>query len=231
MVEVIKMSFFGNSNIGIYAYANDKILLLPPGLGVDDVEEMTRVLGVIAVETRLAGTVLNGVLVAGNNNAIILPRIVFDDELEYLNRVIRDHGLDLEVIVSSSRYTALGNLFLCNDKGCIVSPLIEDKEIKRLIDSLGVEMYKARLVNIDIPGGVAVVSNTGGVIHPDAGEDDLRIVREVVKVSVEHVTVNGGIPYVKSGLVVNNKGVIVGGNTTGPELLRIRIGFGGGVVE
>jgi translation initiation factor 6 len=46
-----------------------------------------------------------------------------------------------------------------------------------------------------------------------------------MKVTVEHSTVNGGMPYVKSGLLANNKGVVVGGNTTGPEVLRIKAGF------
>jgi len=44
MVEITRMSFFGNSNIGIYAFANDKVLILPPGIGEYDVREVNRVL-------------------------------------------------------------------------------------------------------------------------------------------------------------------------------------------
>lgn len=225
------MSFFGNPNIGIYAYANDKVLILPPGLGRDDVEEMINTLGASAVETRVAGTILNGVLIAGNSSVIILPRIVFDEELEHLRKMIKDNGVDLEIVISNSKYTALGNMLLCNSYGCIASPLLEELEVKKLENILGIEIFKARLVNMDVPGGVAVISDNGGVIHPDAGENDLKVIKEIAKVSVEHATVNGGMPYVKGGLIANNKGVIVGGNTTGPELLRIKIGFEGGRVE
>jgi len=225
LVEITKMSFFGNPNIGIYAYANDKLLVVPPGIGRDDVDEMNSVLKATRIEVKIAGTILNGVFIAGNNNAIILPHIIFEEELEHIKRTIREQNLDVEVVVSESKYTALGNLILCNSYGCIVSPLLEENEVRRLEDFLGVEVIKARLVNLDVPGSVAAINDQGGVIHPDASEDDLKIIRDIMKVTVEHSTVNGGMPYVKSGLLANNKGVVVGGNTTGPEVLRIKAGF------
>lgn len=227
MVEITKMSFFGNSNIGIYAFANDKVLIIPPSIAEDDIAEMNSVLNVTPIPLKIAGTILNGVFIAGNNNALVVPRIIFEDELVALKKAISEHGIDLEAVVLNSKYTALGNLLLCNSYGCIVSPLLEDSEAKRLADVLGVEVCKVRLVNLDIPGSVAVINDKGGVVHPDASEDDIKLIESVNKVSVEHATVNGGVPYVKSGIIANNKGVVVGGNTTGPEVLRIRLGFGG----
>lgn len=204
------------------------MLILPPGIGEDDIREMNSVLQVTPIIAKIAGTILNGVFIAGNNHAIILPHIIFDEELEHIKREIRENGVDLEVVVSNSRYTALGNLILCNNHACIASPLLEDEEVKRLSSILGVEFYKARLVNLDVPGSVAVINDNGGVIHPDASEDDLKILKTIAKVSVEYATINGGVPYVKSGIIANNKGVVVGGNTTGPEVLRVKTGFSGG---
>lgn len=223
------MSFFGNPNIGIYSFANDHLLLIPPGLGSDDIEEMISVLKTEFVETRIAGTILNGVFITGNNRAIILPRIALENEIEVLRNRINQLKLDIFVYVSNSKYTALGNLLLCNNKGCLASLLLEDSEIRNLADVLGVEVIKHRLVNIDVPGSVAVVNDYGGVIHPGASEHDIKIVKEILKVSVERATINAGISFVKSGLVVNNKGILVGGNTTGPETLRIKRGFEGDV--
>ncbi|MGC8982714.1 MAG: translation initiation factor IF-6 [Desulfurococcaceae archaeon] len=228
MVEIIKMSFFGNVNIGVYAYVNDKIAVLPIGIPRDDVEEISSVLGALPIEAKIAGTLLNGVFLAGNSYAIIVPHVIFNEELAKLVEAVKSHGLDITVYVSESRYTALGNLLACNNKGCIASPLIEEREIKKLVDVLGVEVVKARLVNMDVPGSVLVINDRGGVIHPDASDEDLKLVKDVVKIHVERATVNAGIPYVKSGLLANNKGVVVGGNTTGPELLRIKAGFEGG---
>ncbi|ADV65418.1 translation initiation factor IF-6 [Desulfurococcus mucosus] len=228
-MEITRMSFFGNSNIGVYAYVNGKVLILPPGISSHDVRELTEVLGVEAVvEARVAGTVLNGVFTAGNDNAIILPRVIFADELEYIKKQLDSRGIDIRLHVSGSRYTALGNLLSCNNKGCIASPLLEKEEVEELRGVLGVEILQTRLVNLDIPGSVLVVNDHGGVAHPDVSEDDLKTVEGVLRVRVERATVNAGVPFVKSGLLANNHGIVVGGSTTGPEILRIRRGFGGG---
>ena len=223
------MSFFGNSNIGVYAYANDEILVLPFGVGRDDIEDLVEVLKVNAViEAKLAGTILIGVLVSGNNRAVLLPHIVFDEDVEYLKKQVRESGLDVDFKVLESKYTALGNLMLCNNRRCLVSQLFSDKEVKEIEEALGVEVVKGRLVNTDLPGSVAVVTDHGGIIHPDASEDDLKTIRDVLGVTVERATVNAGVVYVKSGVIANNKGVVIGGNTTGPEVLRIKRGFEGG---
>jgi translation initiation factor 6 len=228
-MEIGKMSFFGNSNIGVYAYANDEILVLPFGVGRDDIEDLVEVLKVNAViEAKLAGTILIGVLVTGNNRAVLLPHIVFDEDVEYLKKQVRESGLDVDFKVLESKYTALGNLMLCNNRRCLVSQLFSDKEVKEIEEALGVEVVKGRLVNMDLPGSVAVVTDHGGIIHPDASEDDLKTIRDVLGVTVERATVNAGVVYVKSGVIANNKGVVIGGNTTGPEVLRIKRGFEGG---
>lgn len=231
MVDIIKMSFFGNSNIGVYAYANDKVLIIPVGIPRDDVEELASVLRATPVEAKTAGTLLNGVFINGNNNCLLLPRITYSEEFEYLKKALRESGIDLAIHILDSRFTALGNLLACNNKGCIASPLLEERVVKTISNMLGVEVVKARIANVDVPGSVLVITDSGGVVHPDASDDDLKLIKSVTRVSVERSTVNAGVPFVKSGLVSNNKGVVVGGNTTGPELLRIKAGFesGGGL--
>ncbi|MCC6024999.1 MAG: translation initiation factor IF-6 [Desulfurococcaceae archaeon] len=228
-MEIGKMSFFGNPNIGVYAYVNDKVLILPPGIGRDDIEELVEILKVSAViEAKVAGTILVGVLLAGNNNAVLLPHIVFDEDVEYLKKRVREYGVDMEFSVLESKYTALGNLILCNSRRCLASPLFSSREVREMEDVLGVEVVTTRLVNTDLLGSIVVVTDNGGVIHPDASEDDIKTLRELLGVTVERATVNAGVVYVRSGIIANNKGVVVGGNTTGPEVLRIKRGFEGG---
>jgi translation initiation factor 6 len=228
-MEIGKMSFFGNPNIGVYAYVNDEVLILPPGIGRDDIEELVEVLKVSAViEAKVAGTILIGVLLAGNNNAVLLPQIVFDEDVEYLEKRVREYGVDTEFSVLESKYTALGNLVLCNSRRCLASPLFSSREVREMEDVLGVEVVTTRLVNTDLLGSIVVVTDSGGVIHPDASEEDIKTLRELLGVTVERATVNAGVVYVRSGIIANNKGVVVGGNTTGPEVLRIKRGFEGG---
>jgi translation initiation factor 6 len=228
-MEIGKMSFFGNPNIGVYAYVNDEVLILPPGIGRDDIEELVEVLKVSAIiEAKVAGTILIGVLLAGNNNAVLLPHIVFDEDVEYLEKRVREYGVDTEFSVLESKYTALGNLVLCNSRRCLASPLFSSREVREMEDVLGVEVVTTRLVNTDLLGSIVVVTDSGGVIHPDASEEDIKTLRELLGVTVERATVNAGVVYVRSGIIANNKGVVVGGNTTGPEVLRIKRGFEGG---
>jgi translation initiation factor 6 len=46
-----------------------------------------------------------------------------------------------------------------------------------------------------------------------------------LQVQVEPVTVNGGTPFLSSGIIANSKSVIVGQLTSGPELIMISRAF------
>jgi len=54
--EVAKLQVFGNSNIGVYIYANDKFALVPPGLTPRDIDTISKVLQVDVYETTVMGT-------------------------------------------------------------------------------------------------------------------------------------------------------------------------------
>lgn len=224
-MDIIRMSFFGNSNIGVYGFSNNKIAILPPGLGRDDLAAIKDVLKVEIVEARIAGTLLNGVFISGNDQGIVLPHIVFDEELEAIKSRSMETGVLVEVV--RTKHTALGNLLLCNNKGCISSPLLEKEVRKQVSDALGVEIVEKDLMKLSIPGSLGVVNDLGGAVHPGFVDDDLKALLDVLKVKVEKATVNAGVPYIRSGVLANNKGIIVGGSTTGPEILRIKRGLGG----
>ncbi|ADG91205.1 translation initiation factor IF-6 [Thermosphaera aggregans] len=224
-MDIIRMSFFGNSNIGVYGFTNNKIIILPPGIGRDDLREVSETLKVDIVEARIAGTILNGVFINGNDNGIVLPHIVFEEELGLIKEKAREHGLNIEVV--RSKHTALGNLLLCNNKGCITSPLLEKEVRDKISDTLGVEVVEKDLMKLTIPGSLGVVNDLGGVVHPGFVDDDFKTLLDVLKIKAEKATVNAGVPYIRSGVLANNKGIVVGGNTTGPEIIRIKRGLGG----
>ncbi len=224
-MEIIRLNVLGNPNIGVYVFANDSIALIPPGLSKDEKDTLIEILNVELIETKIADTIINGVLIAGNNNGIVLPRIVLDNELNYLKKELSKFGINL--YVSSSRSTALGNLFLCNNKACIVGSEIEKEEISKISNTLGVEIIVKDLLELTIPGSLAVVTDRGGVIHPDLSDEDISYLNKVFNVRFERATVNSGVPFIKSGLIANNHGALVGGFTTGPEILRIKKGLEG----
>jgi len=44
-------------------------------------------------------------------------------------------------------------------------------------------------------------------------------------VKIEPTTINNGIPYVMSGILVNNNAVVVGSMTSGPEIMMLTRAF------
>jgi translation initiation factor 6 len=227
-MEINKLSVFGNSNIGVYIFANNHIAIIPPGLTSSEKNIIVETLGVEIYESKIANTIINGVLIVGNDHGIVFPRIILDEELELLTQFLKKHGIN--IYVSRSKNTALGNILLCNNKACIAGSELESQEVSKISDTLNVEVIVKDIMYLTIPGSLAVITDQGGVIHPDVSDDELRDIENIFKVPIERATVNSGIPFIKSGLIANNRGVIVGERTTGPEILRIRRGLSGGVV-
>jgi translation initiation factor 6 len=47
----------------------------------------------------------------------------------------------------------------------------------------------------------------------------------VFGVELEPATINGGIPYVSSAILVNNHAIVVGSLTSGPEIMMLTRAF------
>ncbi len=226
-MEIDKLSVKGSPHIGVYIFANDQFAIVPPGLTKHEKEVLLNTLKVNdIVETKIAGSELIGVMITGNNNGLILPRNTLDEEYEFLRKKLSSYSLNL--YISRSKHTAMGNIVLSNTRYAIVGSVLEKQEIPKIKDVLGLEDVIVRdIMYLNIPGSLGVVTDKGGVIHPDVSDDELLFLEEYFKVDFERATVNAGIPFIKSGLIANNYGVVVGEKTTGPEILRIRRGLGG----
>ena len=224
-MEIYKLGLMGNANVGVFIYANDKIALVPPTITNDEEKIVREALGVDIIRTTIAGTILHGILVVGNNNGVILPRNTSYEEIDLLSKLLKKY--DLNIYLTGSRYTALGNILLVNNKIGIAGEELEDSELEKISDTLGVEIVKKNIMGLPIPGSLAVINDKGGVIHPDVSDEEISELEDILGVGLERSTVNAGIPFIKSGLVANNYGIIVGEATTGPEILRIKRGFEG----
>jgi len=215
-MPIERLSLWGNPHIGVYIFANDSIAIVPPGIDRKDLEIIRSTLGVEIVETTIGGMRIVGVLIAGNNNGILLPRFVEESEIQAIKRVF--DGV-VEVVIG--RMTALGNVVLANDKAALVHPEADSSFIEKVRDVLGVEVEKGSIAEIPTVGSAATVTNKGGLVHPDATDEELRFLSNFFSVPVDVGTVNFGIGFIRSGLVANTHGALVGERTTGPEMLRI----------
>jgi len=222
-MNINKLRVYGNPNIGVYVFANDNIAITPPGLNEDEKKMIIETLNVELIETKIADTILVGVMIAGNNNGIILPRNTGDEEYTYLKNILKHYGLNVEIL--RSKNTALGNLVLVNDNAAIVGSELERSEVMRVRNALDVEVVQKDILYLTIPGSLAVATNNGGVIHPDVSDEELKGIEKILKIPFERATVNSGIPFIKTGLIANTYGALVGELTTGPEILRIQRGL------
>lgn len=167
----------------------------------------------------IAGTRLLGPMMVMNNKGILVSSIASDDEI---NIIKNQSKLNVERL--RSKYTAIGNLIAANDHGAIVSPLCSDV-IKQVSDVLDVQAISIGVSDLSQTGSIVVITNNGGVIHPGATETEIKTISDILNVNLEPVTINGGIPYLASGIIANSKSVIVGNLTTGPELIMLSRAF------
>lgn len=219
-MDIIKFDVYRGPNIGIYINTNDEFVLLPMGFAQTKAEKLAEYLKTQVVYCAVANTRLLGALMVMNNRGILLPKTAYMDEYEFLKKETK-----MEIGVLDSKYTALGNVICSNDKGAIVSPWLSKEDCKTIEQVLGVEVLQKRIAGFNQTGAVMVANNSGAAIHPEADEEDMKIFANVMGVRVEPTTINNGIPYVRSGILINNNSVVVGSMTTGPEIMMLTRAF------
>ena len=206
---------YSNPNIGIYAQADDSTIILPPGYPEGKGYRLASLLGVVPRQMSIAGTRLIGPLVVMNRHGVLVSKLADDDELSQLRDAFKDRVVERFL----SKNTAVGNLILANDRGAIASEKLSSTEVAQVTDVLGVEVVRMSISGYYQVGSVAVANNSGALLHPLASDDELSLVMDVMRLDdVDRGTVNGGVPFVSSGIIVNDKAILVGSETTGPEL-------------
>ncbi len=221
MREVLRLTAYNrNSNIGVFAVANDDFAVLPVTCPGSFLSSVKGTLGVDVVKTNICGTSLVGVMAAMNNNGVLLSTHTEDREVQALK------SAGLEVGIIGDKHTALGNLVLLNDRAAIVSELLSKGAVKAMADILDCEVVPRNLGGFKTVGSLGVATNKGALVHPLVEEEELAWLEDVLKVEVDLGTVNRGIGFIKTGLIVNNDGALVGDETTGPEIVRIEDSLG-----
>ena len=212
---------FGSACIGVYILAIDRLVLTPKQMPKHKAGRMGEWLEAEVVQTNVGGSILLGSLLCGNSNGIVAPHYIREEEIRTI-----ESALDINVVAMESRRTAYGNLVLTNDKGALASPELTRRELEAISDALGVEVVQGTIAGLPYVGSLATATNRGVLAHPKIGRDELELLRSVLKVPVDVGTVNGGIPYIATGLVANSHGAVAGYATTGREMAVIGQAFG-----
>ncbi|MEM5836319.1 MAG: translation initiation factor IF-6 [Candidatus Aenigmatarchaeota archaeon] len=218
-MKIWQTNFFGDHNLGLYGKACDRICILGKVLE-NKREKIEEVLKVKTVALTLSNTDFVGIFCALNENGIVLTKILTEMEKEKFFELKK--LFDMNLLILKSKYTAVGNLILCNGKGAIVSEVLSKKERKEIEDCLGVETIFSSIAKIKTVGSCGVATNKGCLLHRDVSEEEIKIVEEVLKVKADIGTANFGSPFVGSCCIANSNGALVGESTSGPEISRIQ---------
>ena len=219
-VDIIKYDVYRGPNLGVYLSVNDTIGLVPMGFAKSKADKLAEYLGVRIHYTAVANTRLIGVLSVMNNKGILLPTTAYQSEYDYLKE-----STDLEVGVLDTKFNALGNVICANDRGAVVSPWLSKHDCQNISDVLGVEVIQKKIAGFNQTGVVLVANNSGAAIHPEADEEDMKTIANLLGVQIEQSSINNGVPYVSSGILVNNHSLVVGSLTTGPEIMMLTRAF------
>jgi len=220
VLDIIKYDVYSGPNIGIFTNVNDKFVFIPNGFAKTKAENLAQYLQTECITTPVANTRLLGVLMVLNNHGILLPSTSSPEEIANLRK---QTGLNVKIL--DTKYNALGNLICANDKGGIVSPIIEKEHIKEIEDVLDIEVMQKKVAGYYQVGAVMQANNLGCVIHPETDEEDMKKISGILGVNIEHSTINGGTPFVSSGMLVNNNAIVVGNLTNGPEIMMLTRAF------
>ncbi|WEL19414.1 translation initiation factor IF-6 [Candidatus Nanohalococcus occultus] len=207
MIE--RYNYEGEPTVGFAATVTPEYAIYPPEFKRKDFFEAK------SVETFITRTKLPGLFTAGNSNCILVPEGLSNIE----QKKMEESEVAFEVI--NSRRNALGNMILANDKGALISPRLE--EVKDEIeDALEVPVKIGTIAGIPNPGVAAAANNKGALLHREATEEDAELVSEVLDVErVDIGSINMGSPYIGSGMICDDENVLVGEESTGPEIGRI----------
>jgi translation initiation factor 6 len=207
-------NFNGVANLGLYAFVNNKVLLLgadAPG-GIE--KDLEKVFRVPVHRITLAGTSLIGVFVAGNDHKIMIPGITFEHERKRLKEL----GIDFEVL--ETKLTGLGNNIIMDDGHAILHPDYTDAEAKKIEQLMGVRAVRAKFENVAAVGNLAVLNKKRGkaLVSNDLNREELRLIENTFHVRATPGSVNMGSPYVRAGVLANSHGFAMGAASGGPEL-------------
>ncbi len=210
--HILITDFNGNPNVGLYGYCNDEFCLVGNEIQKKVCNKIEEILKVPVHRLNIAGTSLLGVFCVGNKNCLLLPNIVFDDELKLLDK------LEIKYAIIDTKLTALGNNILANNKGALVNPFFEDTEVKQIKKALEVDVKKATISELDNVGSLAVLNKKHCLISKLAKDSELNIVEKLLGVKCTRGTLSFGLPYISSGILTNYHGFIISDQSTGIEI-------------
>lgn len=211
-MHVLITDINGNPNVGLYGFANDHFCLLGEEVPEATAKQIGQVLQVPVHRISLCGTSLIGVFCTGNNHAVVIPHIIFEDEKKHLEK------LGIPFVIIKTRHTALGNNLLCNDQGCLASDELSADAKKSIRQALDVPLKPGTIATLDIVGSCTAINAGYCLVNKNITPEEQEYIEELLGVTCTTGTLNMGSPFIRSGIICNKNGFVTGNASGGPEI-------------
>lgn len=212
-------TFAGDPHIGVFARTFDDIVVVPPGAPEEFRHAVRSALDAELVETTIQGSAIIGSLLTGNRRGVVVSGLAGKDEIA----VLSEHR---DVMLLSGSMNAAGNVILATDRVAFVHPEMEREIAGEIGDFLGVKVMSTAFGGVKTVGMAGSATEKGIIVHPRTTDADVARIAEFAGVPVGTGTINMGSGLIGTGLLVNAKGYLAGGETSGFELGRIEDVFG-----
>ncbi|HDR53579.1 MAG TPA: hypothetical protein ENN60_02840 [archaeon] len=122
--------------------------------------------------------------------------------------------------VIQTRYTALGNLILVNDKGALIAPVLEG-ELKVLAKALGVPCTVGTLAGLQTVGTLGLANNRGAVVHPETTEAEMELVKKALKLETVGPGTAAKSGFVGAMAIATDRALILSPEILTPEMVQM----------
>ncbi len=219
-MNLLKRNINGNSYVGAFSSSSEDITLISRGVSTKDEAIIRETLGTEVFRISVSGSNLVGIYSVLNSNGILLPEMIYTEEMKELNN-LKDK---LRIGTLKSDMNALGNNILANDKIAIINPNFQRAEAEVIADVLDVEIIRMAVGGYETVGANNILTNNGMVLNNFASDSEIEEAKSLAD-NVSQSTANLGSVFIGLASVANTKGLMVGEDTTGFELARMEEGL------
>ena len=223
---ILKDNLLDTSEVGLLATCNEDICLVGKFLKEQFYEEIERALEVEVLRTTLFGTNLVGLFGLLTKDILYLPKSPdYTTEEEKFLKGLKERGI--EVVFLETKHNAIPNIaIIYNDKALLSFEVRKEKAIIEEFKNTFEEVEFLRVREVDSVGQLVVIKEGYAFASNLLDEENLEFLREYFNLKGITVgTVNFGSPFVRSGLLINSKGLLAGKKCTGVEMMNILEAF------
>jgi translation initiation factor 6 len=213
-----KCDLTGSPYIGIFCACNNDVALIPHDAPAKFEKTVRKYLEVEPIRITIGGSRLIGALVAMNSHGLILSSLSLPEEINSIKKLL---GGKLAITEIDAHFNAFGNTILSNDYGAIIHPGYSDEVLDVVSETLGVKVVRGKIANMELVGSCGVANSRGALLHPKSTPEERKLVSETLRVRVNIATANLGCPYLRSSLLVNDHGTLIGSMSTTVEIDRV----------